>query len=247
MKAYFVKEVQRPGLAWDRRLYQVKPSFQYRDWNDRTTIKLQFTDYLLVSATTGEREQETIVLPADENGIPLDTNPLPGSLKNDRNHEAALRQAGYTICIADTEVDEPHIPTQIEDYDGAYVDLAEWEETTVYLTTDDDTTLAVHGVTHPKFGIMIWDKTRAADKASFLKTMLARKAETSAQATEGEVLCTIEEAKLMRAMEVRPFPPVRAPSAISTDGDDPITPDEEEEELTVYDPKKSTEVVRTTK
>ena len=245
MKAYFVKEVQRPGIAWDRHLYQVEPHFQYRDWTDRTTTKLLFTDYLLVSVTTGEREKETLVLPADENGTPLDTTPLSGSLKNDRNHEAALRKMGYTICITDEGLAAlPGIqrPTQIEDYDGDFADLAQWEETTLCLATDDDTTIMSHGVTHPKFGVMIWDKTRAADKETFLEAMRARKAEAPAKAAEGEVLCTPVEAELMRITEAQSFPPEHAPRAISTDGEDPITPNEEDEaeDLTIYHVSKST-------
>lgn len=252
MKAYFVKEVQRSGIPWDRHLYQVEPPFQYRDWNDRTTMRLLFTDYLLVSATIGEREKETIILPADENGTPLDTTPLSGSLKNDRTHEAALRKMGYKICTEDDEVIEPpksEIPTQIEDYNGDFIDLAQWEETTILLTTDDDTTLIVHGVTHPKFGIMVWDKTRTKDKEAFIKAMLRRKAEMVEPTNLEElgILFTAEAVKQMEAMEVRPFPPVRASSAISTDGEDPITPDEEEEEeeeFPIYDSNKTHKVVR---
>jgi hypothetical protein len=55
------------------------------------------TVHVIVSAATIMHESETMIFPADEYGEPINFFPLPGSLTGVKDHEKALRNAGYEL------------------------------------------------------------------------------------------------------------------------------------------------------
>jgi hypothetical protein len=62
-----------------------------------TTDVEKSTIYVIVSATTIMYESETMIFPADEYGEPINFFPLFGSLLSVKDHERALKNAGYEL------------------------------------------------------------------------------------------------------------------------------------------------------
>lgn len=80
-----------PNARGDQRLYRVDPPMSYDD--NKTT------EYVVVSAVDvfDVGEPETYIFPSDKDGTIVDWLELDGSYKGSKDHEQALRYAGYEV------------------------------------------------------------------------------------------------------------------------------------------------------
>lgn len=84
------------------RLSTKMPSDTMGEWRHyRLSPPLEGHEYVIVSASTVLLSgPETYIFPADEKGNVTDWAELDGSFRGDRDHNRALRSAGYTVSEA---------------------------------------------------------------------------------------------------------------------------------------------------
>jgi hypothetical protein len=162
MRAKYVKDVQRSGIKRDRKLYLLDTPYEYRDTSDPVRPQYRDTDYLLTSATVPPSGPEVTVLPCDERGTPLSTDPLPGSIKGTRKHEDAIAKMGYELVPDDVPLfpEVSTIPLTLVSPDfsnyGPYAD----NHATIQFTDDTgenrDRRYTIEGVVHPDGYVLIF-------------------------------------------------------------------------------------------
>lgn len=93
--------IKRLDWETDARLYRLGGPVRFKDYRPAPTGEIYEiegeTDHVVVSASSSPMIPETYIFPADEAGRALSMGELPGSYKGGRDHEEALRRAGYAV------------------------------------------------------------------------------------------------------------------------------------------------------
>jgi len=92
-QALFIRKLVWKG---DARLYRCEPPMPGYDGT--------LHDYIVVSAVAVGAFDETYIFPADEDGKVADFAEMDGSFRGDKDHERAIRDAGYEPGVCSLSV-----------------------------------------------------------------------------------------------------------------------------------------------
>lgn len=100
--ATYIRSVKR-NERLDQRLYRLFPPLAHAEYpHDDDECRREY-EYVIVSAARLlDGAEETFIFPSDESGVVTCWLELYGSFKGARNHEKALKRAGYDVLPSKT-------------------------------------------------------------------------------------------------------------------------------------------------